>query len=129
MGLGWAICPVCGKKIIGNYDPRTGINGAMHKLKTHCLYKHGLIVSYSGEIIRKATIKDFYRLEEPFDVYDDEKVQWFTVSRATCFCGKEFRVEIPRSENSKEIAKEKVQKLVEQHIKTQHTNIMSIINF
>lgn len=40
MGVGWAYCPICGKRFEGHYYPRTGANTAVYRVERHLLIRH-----------------------------------------------------------------------------------------
>ena len=63
MGVGWAICPVCGRRFEGSYFPDTGVNTALHTVQRHAILRHRKKITDSGIVDAKLP-DDFIRASE-----------------------------------------------------------------
>jgi len=94
MGIGWAICPICGRKFEGSYFPDTNVNTAVWMVERHVILRHHKKITDSGIVDAKA----------PDDYIRASKMKtWFAGGTGnihlkgnaciSCVCGRYFTVD------------------------------------
>lgn len=63
MGIGWAHCPICGKRFEGSYFPDTGVNTVVYTVERHTILRHHKKITDDGRIV-DAKPSDFIRASE-----------------------------------------------------------------
>jgi len=93
MGVGWAICPVCGKKFEGSYFPDTGVNTAVHMVQRHMVLRHSKKITDSGIVVAKLP-DDYIRASElkTFVAGGTGNTRLQGRAHIVCVCGRYFDI-------------------------------------
>jgi len=83
MGIGWAVCPICGRRFEGTYFPDTGTNTAEWMVERHTILRHGKKITDSGIVDAKVP---------------DDYIRVIRMRRGSadiiCVCGRYFLIDL-----------------------------------
>jgi len=63
VGIGWAHCPICGRRFEGSYFPDTNVNTAVYAVERHTILRHHKKITPGGVVDAKVP-DDFIRASE-----------------------------------------------------------------